>query len=331
MPQFRGSLARSRQRPLHESSPAAHWQIPPWQAKLIPGSHALPQPPQLSKLVLGSMQLPPHAICPAVGHKHWPPEHEVPAAQSLPQAPQLFGSFERFTHAPLQSTVLTAQVQVPAVQTLPVGQLPSVRQATQVLRIVSQYGVGVAHVVSLTQATQRFVVVLHTGRPATVEQLVFDVHSRHTLLMQNGEDGGQLPLLVQLGRQAPPMHCSPAAQVLPQVPQLFGSVWRFTQAPEQALCPDGHWQLPPTQDAPVAHALPQAPQLFASVCRSTHAPLHTVWPAIGQAQVPEVHVRGAAQASPQRPQLAALMRRSTQVPPHCTVPAGQAQFPFRQT
>jgi hypothetical protein len=184
-PQFLGSFVRSRHRPLHRSSPAAHWQTPPWHAELKRGSQALPQPPQLSKFVLGSMQpAPPHEICPAVGQRHCPPAQVVPAAHLSPQRPQLFGSFERFTQAPLQSTVFGPHVQIPEVQTRPPVQFPSARHATQVFLVVSQYGVAPPQVELSTQATHRFVAVLQTVRPGTVEQFAFAVHSRHTPFTQ---------------------------------------------------------------------------------------------------------------------------------------------------
>ena len=167
------------------SRPAAHWQTPPWHAELSTGSQALPQPPQLSKFVLGSMQPAPlQEIWPAVGHRHWPPVHVVPAAHFLPHAPQLFASFETFTQAPLQSTVFGPQVQTPEVQTRPPVQFPSVMHATHVFRVVSQYGVTPPQVLLSTHATHKLVVLLQTGRPVTVAQFVLVVHSRHTPFTQ---------------------------------------------------------------------------------------------------------------------------------------------------
>lgn len=57
----------------------------------------------------------------------------------------------------------------------------------------------------------------------------------------------------------PPEHVVPPSHAIPQPPQLFGSVWVFTQLPEQAVCPVGHEHAPPSQLSPVGHAAQVAP------------------------------------------------------------------------
>ena len=49
-------------------------------------------------------------------------------------------------------------------------------------------------------------------------------------------------------------------QALPQVPQLFESVWRLTQAPEHTKRPDLHWHCRFTQSSVASQALVQEPQ-----------------------------------------------------------------------
>jgi hypothetical protein len=63
--------------------------------------------------------------------------------------------------------------------------------------------------------------------------------------------------------------------VSPQVPQLFGSELRETQAPEHWVCPglQAEAQAPLLQTSPAEQTLPQDPQL-AGVLLGTQAPLH---------------------------------------------------------
>jgi hypothetical protein len=72
----------------------------------------------------------------------------------------------------------------------------------------------------------------------------------------------------------PDAQLSPEAHVLPQLPQLLGSVWVSTHWPLHSPCPVGHLQSPFWQMAPnasVAQSWPHVPQWLASVCVSTHA------------------------------------------------------------
>ena len=75
------------------------------------------------------------------------------------------------------------------------------------------------------------------------------------------------------------------AHLLPQAPQLAGSLAVLAQAPLHAEYPvtqvNPHW-LPLQTAVPLAtpgHAAPQPPQLPGSEPKSTHVPLHAVVPA----------------------------------------------------
>lgn len=83
---------RSRQLLPHALSPVAHWHVPPVHVELKFASHALPQPPQLSKFVLVSTQVPLQEVSFALAQPQLPPVHTSPAPQTLPQVPQLFES-----------------------------------------------------------------------------------------------------------------------------------------------------------------------------------------------------------------------------------------------
>ena len=70
-------------------------------------------------------------------------------------------------------------------------------------------------------------------------------------------------------------------QIVPHVPQLFGSYWVFTQLPAQLTSGDWQvtWHVPATQMEPAGQIRPQPPQLFSSTCVSTHTPPQFVRPA----------------------------------------------------
>lgn len=89
--------------------------------------------------------------------------------------------------------------------------------------------------------------------------------------------------LVPLGHplQVPLLHVAPLGHAVVHAPQWLGSFERFTQAPAQLVCPDGHCDM----HAPLAHTLPDgqivphAPQCCGSLARLTQAPPHSVSPA----------------------------------------------------
>ncbi len=81
------------------------------------------------------------------------------------------------------------------------------------------------------------------------------------------------------GWDFPALHTSAAAHCVPHPPQLFLSVFVFTQVPLHIVWPaagqpepgdDTHW--PAVQLLPEAHLVPQDPQWALSVFGSTHAP-----------------------------------------------------------
>ncbi len=76
----------------------------------------------------------------------------------------------------------------------------------------------------------------------------------------------------------PAAHTRPAAQALPQAPQLARSVSAETQRPPQTTWPVGHWvwQVPITQASARPQARPQEPQLAGSSCRLTQLPPQVV-------------------------------------------------------
>ena len=83
---------------------------------------------------------------------------------------------------------------------------------------------------------------------------------------------------------APALQTCPAAQALPQAPQLVALVPTSTHVPEQSICPAGHItagrHAPIAQVCPIGQAIPQAPQLLLSVCVLTHVPEQSVWPPV---------------------------------------------------
>lgn len=87
-------------------------------------------------------------------------------------------------------------------------------------------------------------------------------------------------LALQVAPQTPAAHSCPAAQNVPQPPQLKLSVWVSTQSPKQFcwLCGQTVVQAPLSQVLPVGQALPHRPQLALSVLRSTQWLAHSVSP-----------------------------------------------------
>lgn len=85
--------------PLQDVNPAGQPQALPLQ--ISPGSHAVPQPPQLRGLFVVLMQTggSPQAMV-FVGHAHAPAWQVRPPVQTTPQAPQLAVSLCVSTHAP---------------------------------------------------------------------------------------------------------------------------------------------------------------------------------------------------------------------------------------
>jgi hypothetical protein len=79
--------------------------------------------------------------------------------------------------------------------------------------------------------------------------------------------------------QTPSTQAWPVPQVLPQLPQLLGSLNTSMHAPLQENCPEtGHaMQKPSVQEFGAAQMLPQPPQLFASKRVSAHVSPQANW------------------------------------------------------
>jgi hypothetical protein len=107
------------------------------------------------------------------------------------------------------------------------------------------------------------------------------------------------------GSQFPPEHWPPP-QLIPQPPQLFESVAKSAQLPEQ-------------QVRPAPHCIPQPPQLFESVENS-----------VTFVQLPEQQVCAAEQLIPQPPQLFESVEKLAQIPEQQLTPAAHALLHFPQ-
>jgi len=92
---------------------------------------------------------------------------------------------------------------------------------------------------------------------------------------------------------------SVAVHVVPQPPQLFGSVCSFTQTPLHTVSTLGHAQTPLSQVSPVGliveQFVPHPPQLLSSVCSFTQTPLHPVSPLAQQTPFDSVSPPGQVQ------------------------------------
>jgi hypothetical protein len=95
----------------------------------------------------------------------------------------------------------------------------------------------------------------------------------------------------------PAPHIVPDAHALPHDPQLLPSVWRSTQAPEQAVMPVLHAMvhIPLEHDITAGQTVPHEPQLFVSVSVFTQFEPHTVRP-VAQPHVPLEQAMPAAHA-----------------------------------
>lgn len=128
-----------------------------------------------------------------------------------------------------------------------------------------------------------------------------------------------------------------AAQVVPHVPQLFGSKSVSVHEPEQTSSVDAHdpAQAPSLQTSPVAQALLQAPQFAGSTSVFVQVPLQSVdaKPVQLRTHAPFVQTSPVAQALLHAPQCARSAFVSRHDPPHSVRPVAQttAQLPALQT
>lgn len=126
--------------------------------------------------------------------------------------------------------------------------------------------------------------------------------------------------------QPPATHVPYVGQTVPQVPQLFVSVWRSVQRPglpHIVVTPVLHAHMPALQVSPEAQRRPHAPQLFTSVCMS----VQTALVPMPQMLLPVAHAHAVAppavmqvwpgrQRLPHTPQLLVSLVRSTHDVPH---------------
>jgi len=236
---------------------------------------------------------------------HAPPEQTWPAEHAVPQAPQLVLSVAVCTSQPLvgsrsQSAKPEAQAataQLPPVQVaLAWGSTQARPQAPQlsslVRRLVSQPSLAVP-LQSPAPSLQRTTVQAPAAQPTAAAP-----GSEHTIPHPPQLEGliaalaqyavAPAPQVMrgaaQVAPHAPPEHTWPAAQALPQAPQLALSVRVSTSQPlaglpSQSAKPEAQAatvQAPTVQVAVAlgrAHILPQAPQWRALAVRSASQPL----------------------------------------------------------
>jgi hypothetical protein len=124
-------------------------------------------------------------------------------------------------------------------------------------------------------------------------------------------------------------------QTFPQLPQLLGSLFVFTQAPPQRACWVGQptlEQAPATQASPAPHLVPQAPQFWKLVCVSMHRPPQSDCPT-SQVHVPALQICPPPQTVPHPPQFEASLFVSTQLALHSVRPVAHpaVHLPALQT
>ena len=131
IPQFIGSVAKSRQVPPTSVRPGRQTQPPATQYSRSP--QALPAPPQFSGSRVMSTQRPP--LDTSGGAQVQTPEVHVPPPQPRPHSPQLASSLERSAQVSPQATSPAPQTHAPAAQSEPLGQLlPQAPQLSGSLR-----------------------------------------------------------------------------------------------------------------------------------------------------------------------------------------------------
>jgi hypothetical protein len=331
VPQLRGSVCVFVQRPLHMLSPPPHTHAPPEQVD--PEEHTKLHFPQSSGLVEVSTHAPVQSVRPAAHmFVHIPCEHTKPGLHTLPQVPQLLGSFASCVQTPEHMLPPFGQAHFPlwhvvwALQTRP--------QPPQLLSSVCSFTHEAPHCVCPPE---------HDSVQVPLEQTSFGP--------QAFPHWPQLSELVCVSVHAPLQTCSLPGhwhleltqvvlpvQTSPQPPQLLGSFVSLTQAPPQRESPAAQVdrQKPTEQAAPAAHARPQAPQLFGSDARSTQATPQRKGraPAV-QTHVPIEHWDPlAVQLVLQLPQKVLLLWRSKQPPLQSVRPGAQpvsTHMPSEQT
>jgi hypothetical protein len=204
-----------------------------------------------------------------LGHWHLPETHVCAVLQTVPQAPQFFGSVSLFVQSAPQSSGLGARHwHVPAAQLAPglhatphpATPAPQFRGSVCVFvhTVVQSSGLGARHRhvpppqlsprrVHTCPHVPQFCGSLCASVQNVVQSVGFGARHWHTPLPQ-----------LSPGR----------AQAFVHEPQAAGSVVRSRhrgKSASQRVVPAAHWHKPPEHVAPTPHGTPQAPQLFESV------------------------------------------------------------------
>lgn len=236
-----------------------------------------------------------HAVQPVActaGRQPAPPPPNAmqisPAAQTLPQPPQLNGSVFVLTQPPLQVRV-------------PVGHVVVVVQAVPMQRCAAVH------------------IVPHVPQSALLTLLTHAPPGPHAAppAAQEHVPPEQTSPSLQGAPQPPQFNGSVIVSVQAFVPPPIG---------HDVVLP-GQAQVLAVHVSPAAQRLPHMPQLRGSVVRSAHVPKPHITPGAGQVQAPLMHVPPVPQRRPQPPQLLASVETSTQVPPQLMPEPGQMQTP----
>lgn len=249
---------------------------PAWQ---LSGVHAWPQLPQLLLLLVRSTQAPPQPVIAAP--QQTPAEQVVPAPHAVLQPPQWFESVCSSTHAPAQ------QVE-PAAQALPhMPQLAgSVKKFTHAVGFVLLGQLPGNAPLQPTHVDPLHIGLLFAGAGVG--------HATHV--------AGVPQALVPAGHglHMPPAH--PAGHVIPQPPQLRGSVCSLTHELLHDVKPVEHVHVPAVQTEFAVHTLPHVPQLLLSLVFSTQMPGVGQYSPGEQTHVLPVHEEVAGQTVVHPPQ-----------------------------
>ena len=311
-PQFDWLVARLTQLLLpHITYPDWHMvpQVPALHSGLSLG-HALPQLPQLELFDVVSTQLPSpkkpmtpfaHCVWPA-GHSHVPLTHETPPGQTVPHDPQFRLSVAVFVHAVMdpKGVFVVHEVSLPLhMLHAPLTQLSMLGgqtfpQAPQLLESVCVSVHVPLHTVSPVEQVQ--LPPLHVA-PAPhwllhLPQLLLSACTSTQELPLHAVSGGP-ESVVQSARHWPWLQKGVpfiTEHVVPQPPQLFGSLWIAVHAPLlHTAWPAGQLHMPIWQVLELPQCSPQLPQFKLSFCSSTQLLPHRVrLPA--QPHLPALHV-----------------------------------------
>jgi hypothetical protein len=255
-------------------------------------------------------------------HGGGPPSGSKPpskrAEQTVPQPPQLFGSFEKFTHD--VGLVLFGQPfgnEPPSLQEPPqepmhvavplAGAVHTVPQAPQLFRSVEKSTQDVG-LIAFGQGFGNEVLLLHEPTQVAplhaVDPLVGAVGHIAHVLAQSIVLAGQL-------LQPPPLQ--PAGHIVPHMPQLFGSVMVFTHEVGLVLLGQGVGKEPLVHAATHVVPLHDVPPLVGAAGHIAHVPPQLIMPE-AHWQTPLAQLPPVGHTVPQPPQLLLSVCSFTQAP-----------------